>query len=183
VLFGLVNFPDALLLLRANQLGLSVTGVVGVYVLYNLVYALLSYPAGALSDRWPRPAVFGAGLLCFAACYLGLGLVDDARWVLPLFLVYGGFTAATDGVGKAWVSSLVPPDHQGSAQGIFQGLTGAAVLVAGVWAGLAWDASGAAGRIPLLLSGTVALLLAAGLLTQARRGRAPQSASGPARVA
>lgn len=169
VLFGLVNFPDALLLLRVHQLGFSVAGVVGAYVLYNLVYAVLSYPAGALSDRWPRPRVFALGLTCFAVCYLGLGLAHDGRWVLPLLLVYGGFAAATDGVGKAWVSSLVPGSRQGSAQGTFQGLSGGAVLVAGLWAGFAWNTTG---RLPLLLSGTVAAVLAVGLFLSAYGGSA-----------
>jgi MFS family permease len=77
--------------------------------------------------------------------------------VLPL---YGGFNACTDGVGKAWISTLVPDHQQGTAQGLYQGATGAAVLVAGVWAGLAW---GSNGRTPLLVSGTTALLLAAAL--------------------
>lgn len=177
VLFGLVNFPDALLLLRLSQLGVSVTGVVGAYVLYNAVYAALSYPAGALSDRWPRHLVFAAGLLCFAVCYLGLGLVQSPAWVVPLLLVYGGFTAATDGVGKAWVSSLVPPGRQGSAPGTYQGLSGAPVLLAGLWAGLAW---GSAGRLPLLLSGGVALLIAVTLLTQAHLHRPPAHPAAPA---
>ncbi len=168
VAFGLVNFPDALILLRVHELGYSTAGVIGAYVLYNAVYAALSYPAGALSDRRPRPVVFAGGLACFAVCYLGLGLVDDASWVLPLLVVYGGFAAATDGVGKAWISSLVPADRQGSAQGLFQGLSGGAVLIAGLWAGLAW---GESGRLPLLLSGAVAAVLAVGLLVASVRPR------------
>ena len=148
--FNLVNFPDALLLLRAHDLGLPTAGVVGAYAVYNLVYAALSYPAGALSDRLPRPLVFATGLLFFAIGYLGLGLVH-APW--PVFVVlplYGGFAACTDGVGKAWISTLVPDRQQGTAQGLFQGATGAAVLLAGVWAGLAW---GTDGHLPLLISG------------------------------
>lgn len=151
--FGLVNFPDALLLLRVRALGFSVAALIGAYVLYNLSYALLSYPAGALSDRWPRHRIFAAGLACFAVAYLGLGLVRTGAWVIPLLIVYGGFTAATDGVGKSWVSALLPADRQGSGQGTYQALAGGAVLVAGVWAGLAW---GGAGRLPLLVSGGVA---------------------------
>jgi MFS family permease len=161
VLFGLVNFPDALVLLRVHELGYGTAALIGVYVLYNAVYALLSYPAGALSDRWPRPLVFAVGLGCFAVCYLGLGLSHDDRWVIPLLVVYGGFAAATDGVGKAWISSLVPAERQGSAQGLFQGLSGGAVLVAGVWAGLAW---GNGGRLPLIVSGAVAAALVLVLL-------------------
>ena len=165
LVFNLVNFPDALLLLRAHDLGLSTAGVVGAYAVYNLVYAALSYPAGALSDRLPRPLVFAAGLFFFAVGYLGLGLIHTPWAVFVVLPLYGGFAACTDGVGKAWISTLVPDHQQGSAQGLYQGATGAAVLLAGVWAGLAW---GADGHLPLLISGAVALALAGVLPTVAR---------------
>lgn len=157
VLFSLVNFPDALLLLRLNEIGFGVAGVIGAYVAYNAVYAALSLPAGVLADRWPRHRVFAVGLACFAIAYLGLGLVTAPIGAMALMLLYGGFTACTDGVGKAWVSSLVPAAAQGTAQGRFQGLTGAGVLVAGIWAGLAW---GADGTLPLVISGVAAAILA-----------------------
>ena len=159
--FGLVNFPDALLLLRLNEIGFSVVGVVLAYVTYNLVYALGSYPAGVLADRLPRSAVFGIGMVFFAIGYIGLGLTRDHATAWLLIGVYGMFTACTDGVGKAWISSLVGADQQSSAQGVFQGGSGLAILVAGVWAGLLW---GADGRLPLLVSGTVAACFAVALL-------------------
>src|SRR5689334_1922601 len=74
VVFGLVNFPDALLLLRLNEIGFSVVEVILAYVTYNAVYAIASYPAGLLADRIPRPVVFGVGLVFFAIGYTGLGL-------------------------------------------------------------------------------------------------------------
>jgi len=150
--FGLVNFPDALLLLRLNEIGFGVAEVILAYVAYNVVYALASFPAGALADRLPHSVVFGVGLLFFAVAYLGLGLTTDPVWAWILIGVYGIFTACTDGVGKAWVSSLVDSGRQTTAQGVFQGGSGLAVLVAGVWAGLLW---GADGRLPLLISGVV----------------------------
>jgi MFS family permease len=162
VAFSLINFPDALLLLRLHEIGFGVTGIFGAYVAYNAVYALASYPAGALADRWPRHRVYALGMACFAAAYLGLGLTTAKPWAVGLLLVYGGFAACTDGVGKAWISSLVPETRQAGAQGLFQGLTGGAVLVAGLWAGLAWGGSGA---VPLVLSGAVAVVLAALLAT------------------
>src|ERR1700686_4208606 len=114
-----------------------------------MVYALGSYPAGSLADRIPKPTVFGIGMFFFAVGYIGLGLTTDkvAAWLI--LGLYGLFTACTDGVGKAWVSGLVPAGLQPSAQGIFQGATGFAVLSAGLWAGLLW---GAKGRLPLLIS-------------------------------
>lgn len=74
VAFGLVNFPDALLLLRLNEIGFSVVEVILAYVTYNAVYAVSSFPAGLLADRIGRLPVFGIGLVFFAIGYAGLGL-------------------------------------------------------------------------------------------------------------
>ena len=82
-----------------------------------------------------------------------------AAWLI--LGLYGLFTACTDGVGKAWISGLVPAGLQSSAQGIFQGATGFAVLSAGLWAGLLW---GARGQLPLLISGIAGGFFAAILL-------------------
>jgi MFS family permease len=171
VLFGLVNFPDALLLLRLNEIGFSVVEVILAYVTYNAVYAVASYPAGLLADRIPRPAVFGVGLVFFAIGYTGLGLTTDTVTAWLLIGVYGVFTACTDGVGKAWISSLVGSELQASAQGVFQGASGFAVLAAGLWAGFLW---GADGTLPLLISGIIGGVFAAALIAMAvydRTGR------------
>lgn len=72
-------------------------------------------------------------------------------WII--LCAYGMFAACTDGVGKAWTSSLVGPALQGRAQGIYQGFTGIAIVVAGVWAGLMWHGTGV---VPLRISGAVA---------------------------
>jgi MFS family permease len=164
VLFGLVNFPDALLLLRLNEIGFSVVEVILAYVTYNAVYAVVSYPAGMLADLIPRPAVFGIGLVFFAIGYTGLGLTTDTATAWVLIGVYGLFTGCTDGVGKAWISSLVGSDLQASAQGVFQGASGFAVLAAGLWAGFLW---GADGRLPLLISGIAGGVFAVTVLVAA----------------
>jgi len=177
-----VNFPDALLLLRLNEIGFSVVEVILAYVTYNAVYAVASYPAGMLADRIPRPAVFGIGLVFFAIGYTGLGLTTDTVAAWLLIGVYGLFTGCTDGVGKAWISSLVGSELQASAQGVFQGVSGFAVLAAGLWAGFLW---GADGRLPLLISGIVGGVFAVGLLVVGLRSyrtaiSAPSSANGGA---
>lgn len=159
--FSVVNFPDALLLLRLNEIGFSVVAVILAYVGYNVVYALASYPAGSLADRVGRPALFGFGLLFFAIGYIGLGLTTDPVTAWLLVGAYGLFTGCTDGVGKAWISGLVGPEHQASAQGVFQGGAGLAVLVAGLWAGFLW---GSNGRLPLLISGITGGVFAAVLI-------------------
>ena len=168
VLFGLVNFPDALLLLRLNEIGFSVVEVILAYVTYNAVYAVASYPAGLLADRITRPAVFGIGLVFFAIGYTGLGLTTDTATAWLLIGLYGLFTGCTDGVGKAWISSLIGSELQASAQGVFQGASGFAVLAAGLWAGFLW---GVDGRLPLLISGIVGGVFAVALLAGAIYGR------------
>jgi MFS family permease len=142
------------------------------YTLYNLTYSLLSYPAGTWSDRVPRRKVFAAGIGVFALAYFGLGVITSSAWVWVLLPVYGAYTALTDGVSRAWVADLAP-DATGTALGTYAGLSGAASIVAGVWAGLAW---GDAGRLPLLISGSVAAVLALVLwLAGDRLERGPES--------
>lgn len=159
-LFGLVNFPDALILLHLFQIGFSTFAVVALYALFNLSYALLAYPLGALTDRIPKHRIFAGGLVAFALAYIGLSLTDSKGLSIVLLLVYGGFAACNDAVGKSWVAKIAPSDRQGSAQGLFQGVSGGAILIAGIWAGLSW---GELGNLPLFISGVVALLVAIAL--------------------
>jgi MFS family permease len=164
VAIAVVNFPDALLLLRVMELGFSTTQVVLAYVAFNVVYTLGSYPAGVLADRWPRPIIYAVGLLAFGVGYLGLGLVESGPAVYVLIAIYGLFPAFTDGVGKAWVSSLVPDEHRGRAQGVFQAFSAGAIFTAGLWAGLLWTSGVGDGVVPLIVSGTVALIAAGAML-------------------
>lgn len=164
--FGLMNFSDALLILRASELGLGFEEVILVYALFNATYAALSFPAGAISDRLPRRVVYGTGLLIFSAAYIGLGVVDDAAWVWVLLPLYGGYTALTDGVGKAWVGDLLPSEALGTGLGYFQAIAGGCALAASTWAGLAWDGDG---QLPLVISGVVVGGLAVALLVGGRR--------------
>ena len=165
---ALVNFPDALLLLHLDELGYSATAVLLIYMLYNAAMTLIAFPAGLLSDRLPKSRVYAVGLACFAVGYLGLGFLPAGPMLIAAFFVYGGFVGITDGVGKAWISALAPADVRGHAQGLLQGLNGGAILIAGIWAGLLWDAGAGQGRVPLLVSGTVSAVGAVVLLVIGR---------------
>ena len=123
-------------------------------------------PQAHCRNRLPRHLVIATGLVVFAIGYLGLGVADEAWLVFVLLPVYGAFAALTDGVGKAWISSLAPDDRQGWAQGLYQSLSGGAILIAGLWAGLAWNGTG---QIALLISGVVALAVAGYLVARGSR--------------
>jgi len=167
--FALVNFPDALILLRLTEVGFGPAALMAAYALFNAANALIAYPAGALSDRWPRSRVYAVGLTCFAVGYLGLALTDSPVVMVLLLLAYGGYAGITEGVGRAWISALAPAEARGHAQGLFQALGGAGILVAGLWAGLAWNLGPGQGVVPLAISGSVAALAALGLAVAGRR--------------
>jgi MFS family permease len=175
--FSLGNSSDVFLLLRAKELGLGATMVVLAYATYNVVYSGLSWPFGALSDRYRRELVLGAGLLVFGLVYLGFAVAPGDWAVWPLFAVYGAYIAATDGVARAWVADQVPGRAIGTAYGIFSAATGGALLLASVTAGLLW--SHVSPAAPFVLGASGAALAFVLLLSSARRARATRSPADP----
>jgi MFS family permease len=163
-IFSLVNFPDALLLLHLSLRGFSATEVVAAYLVFNIAYALLSFPAGLLADRLGSKYVYAIGLLCFALTYAGLALTDDMFVAFALMVVYGGFSAANDTVGKSWAAKLAPSHLQLKAQARLQGFSGFGILIAGIWAGIAWNAGAgldlADGGLPMVIAAGFAILVA-----------------------
>jgi MFS family permease len=160
-MFSIVNVPVSLLILRAKTLGLSVSQIFLAYVLINIVYAVLSYPAGAISDRVHPALLLGVGMFAFALCCIGLAITSSRNAVWPLFATYGVFAAAADGVAKSWISRLARDDEQSRVQGVFAGCWSGGALAAGIWVGAAW---GKTGRIPLMIAGVVGALVGAILL-------------------
>ena len=171
VVFSLGNSSDVFLILRARDLGLGFTLTVLAYAVYNLVYAGLSWPLGAFSDRVPRGTVLAGGLAVFALVYLGFALAGSGWAVWPLFAVYGAYIAATEGVAKAWVGDRAPAGLVGTAYGLFAAASGAALLAASIAAGLLW--SRVSVRAPFLMgaiAATAALVLLVAVERQASKG-------------
>jgi MFS family permease len=163
-LFALANFPDALLMLHLSQEGWAVTEVVGAYLIFNIAYASLNFPFGLLADRLKPQHVYALGLACFGVAYVGLGLTTDRVLAVILIVIYGGFSAANDVVGKSWVSKLAGDHQQLTVQSRLQGLGGFGILIAGIWAGLTWSLGEGIGVVPLMISGIFGLAAAAALL-------------------
>lgn len=108
----------------------------------------------------------------FAVVYIGLGQSASAAAVWVLLPVYGVFPALTDGISRAWICNLAPDSARTWVLGVHGATTGFAVLIAGLWSGLAW---GERGEIPLTISGIVAAALAAWLVLDRRRDLRPVS--------
>ena len=145
-MFSMANSSDVFILLRASDFGYAPSSVVLVYALFNVTYGALSYPAGALSDRFGRWRIIGAGWVVYALVYAAFGLLPISQaWAMwPLMAVYGVYMALTDGVGKALIADCAPKAHRGAAMGIFYAVTGVTTLLASLLAGMVWDRSGAA---------------------------------------
>ena len=142
VVFTLGNSSDAFLILRAQAAGLPLLGVLGMMISFNLVYALASGPAGALSDRLGRRRLILGGWLIYAAIYLGFTRVTAGWQAWPLMTAYGLYYALTEGVAKAFVADLVPPAQRGRAYGVYNAAIGFSALPASLIAGVLWQGHG-----------------------------------------
>jgi len=157
-IFALGNSSDAFLILRAQNLGLSLTLVVLAYVLFNFTYALFSTPAGIIADKIGPKKVLLAGFLLFSGVYLFFGLTSSSLFLWFLFPVYGIYMALTEGVGKAYISNLVPQAKTGTAFGIYQTIIGLCTFFASFIAGILWTYIGV--RLPFIFGSIMALISA-----------------------
>nr|HID13018.1 MFS transporter [Anaerolineae bacterium] len=137
-LFDLGNSSDAFLVLRAQERGLSVIGVLGMLVTFNVVYALVSTPAGSLSDRIGRRRLIVGGWLVYAAIYFGLALAGTGWHVWVLYAIYGVYYGMAYGTAKAMVADIVPEELRGTAYGTYNAVLGILDFPASLIAGLLW---------------------------------------------
>jgi len=141
-LFGLGNASTSFLILRSQDLGASVSTTILIYAVFNLAAALISYPAGALSDRWGRRNLLLAALLIFPAAFLGFALARGLPMLAALFVFYGLYQGIFRSVGKALAADLVPTPLRASGVGWYSTTVGLLQLAASVIAGLLWDGVG-----------------------------------------
>lgn len=175
VLFTIGNSSDAFLLLRAQSVGLSVIGVLGMMITFNLIYSLLSTPLGALSDRIGRRRLLIVGWLLYAFVYLGFSQLSQGWHAWLLMGVYACYHAMTEGVARAYVADLVPRERRGAAFGIYSAAIGISVLPASLIAGLLWQGAGSwpglGGAAPFIFGSLVAVLASLLLAASPRHQR------------
>ena len=146
-LFTLGNSSDAFLILRASSVGLTVPGVLVMLIAFNLVYALISTPAGALSDRVGRKRVLLAGWILYCVVYLGFAMMQAPIQAIGLMCLYGVYYGLVEGVSRALVADLVPADRRGTAYGMYAATVGLMLLPASLIAGVLWQGLGAWGGL------------------------------------
>ncbi len=137
--FGLANSSDAMLILRSQDLGAPAAVIPLMYVLFNVVAALLAAPFGARSDRVGRRRLVMFGFTGYALVYLGFAVAGSAVAPWLLFALYGIPYAATEGMTRAYVCDLAGPERRGTVLGGYTFVLGLAALPSSALAGLLWD--------------------------------------------
>lgn len=160
-LFTLGNSSNQFLLLRARNLGFAPTAVLLAYLLYNVVYALVSYPAGQLSDRVGRKHLLVAGYAAYGLVYLGFALSSQPWQVWTLFALYGLYIGLTEGVEKALVADVAPAEVRATLIGLHATLVGLGLFPASLLAGFLWNLFGPSA--PFYFGGGLGLLASLGL--------------------
>ena len=156
--FTLGNSTDALLMVKANEAGVKVAFIPLVYMITSIVAVLLAIPVGSLSDRIGKEKILIAGYLIYAVVYYGFGVTSHAGAIVALFAMYGLYSAATDGIQKAFISDITDKNRQGTGLGIYNALLGITLLPASLIAGVLYDKVNS--RVPFYFGAATALLSA-----------------------
>ncbi|MEP7236328.1 MAG: MFS transporter [Ferruginibacter sp.] len=159
LLFALFNSSDIFLLLKMKETGLNDTGVLGIYIFYNLIYAIFAYPVGILADKLGLKRIFLFGLTVFAAVYIGFAFNNNLVIFFLLFVLYGLYAAATDGISKAWITNIVDKNEVATAIGTYTGFQSIAALIASSLCGLLWYNFGAMFTFLLTASVTIFVII------------------------
>jgi MFS family permease len=138
-IFTLGNSTDALLMVKANEVGVKVAFIPLVYLITSIVSVLLAIPIGSLSDKIGKEKILVAGFLVYAIVYFGFGITGCVGTIIALFALYGLYSAATDGIQKAFVSDTIDKNKQGTGLGIYNALLGITLLPASLIAGVLYD--------------------------------------------
>lgn len=168
--FTLINSSDVFLLLKAKEAGLDDTSVIGVYIFYNLIYALAAYPLGRLSDKIGFKKTLISGFVVFAIVYSGMAISHELYQFFILFFLYGVYAAATESVAKAWISNISDKKDTATAIGTYTGFQSVCTMMASSFAGWIWLMFGAS--VTFIITAAITILIIIYLLafvTEQRR--------------
>ena len=166
-IFAMGNFSYAFLLLRAQNIGLTITNTILLYLIFNITFTLIAFPSGILSDKIGRRNTIFMGFLLFFLLCLGLAMFASPAILVVWFIIYGISMAILDGNQRAFVADLVPSEKRGTALGLFNAIVGIAVLPASIIAGFLWQFVNP--QAPFLVAAVISLIASAGLIIFVRK--------------
>ncbi len=156
--FTLFNSSDVFLLLKAKQSGLNDTWIIGVYIFYNFIYALSAFPCGIIGDKIGLKKMFLFGLVLYAIVYFGMSADGSTWFYIGLFLLYGVYAAANDGISKAWISNITDSKDTATAIGTYSALQSVCTMLASSLAGLIWFEFGASATFIITGAATLCVI-------------------------
>jgi len=159
-IFSLGNSSNQFLLLRAKNIGSPLERIILFYLVYNIIFALVAYPASRWSDKIGRKKIMVFGYCAYSVVYLGFACCGSLQALWLLFAVYGIYTGFTEGVEKALVADIAPADLRATAIGLHATVVGAGLLPASLFAGLLWRFLGPAA--PFYFGAALGIFAAAG---------------------
>lgn len=169
LLFALGNSSDLFLILRAREITGSDTITISAYIGYNFIYAISSYPMGIVADKWGAKRIFLVGLILFMIVYSGFAFATTSSIIYLLFGLYGIFSAATEGIVKAWISNLAHDKNTGTALGCYNSLQSLVAFSASLLAGIVWQWQGS--KTVFVLSAVLTLASFLFLFIKAGKGQ------------
>ncbi len=157
LLFAMFNSSDVFLLLKMKESGLTDVAVIGIYIFYNLMYALMAYPVGILADQLGLKKIFLSGLIIFSIVYAGFAFNNNLVIFFILFFLYGLYAAATEGISKAWITNIVDKKETATAIGTYTGFQSICALMASSLTGFLWFTFGS--MVTFTITACVTLLV------------------------
>jgi MFS family permease len=167
LLFALFNSSDIFLLLKTKEITGDDTTTIAAYVFYNLVFAIASYPLGALADKLSFKKVFLSGLFLFAVVYTGFAFNPSTLVIFILFFIYGIYAAATEGISKAWITNMAHTENTATAIGFYTSCESICTLFASIVAGMIWTGFGS--LYTFLITAIIAIIVLVYFLLRIRR--------------
>ncbi len=158
LVFALFNSSDVFLLLKIKEAGYADTTVICIYIFYNIVYASASYPLGMLADKIGMKKIFIAGLIFFAVAYTGMAIAHNKFLFFGIFLFYGIYAAATEGIAKAWITNVCEKNKTATAIGTYTAFQSIATMLASSLAGWIWYSFGSS--VTFGISAAITVLVA-----------------------
>lgn len=147
--FTLFNSSDVFLLLKAKEIGMNDSLLIGNYIFYNLIYALFAFPMGILADKLGLKMIFTVGLVFFALVYVGMSLTQNTYVIFAMFFLYGLFSASTEGVSKAWISNISDTKDTATAIGTYAAFQSTCTMFASSLTGFIWFKYGSSAALLL----------------------------------